>query len=433
MIDKQINRYFFILLSILPISFIIGPSVSLSNIIIFDLSFLILLVSKKKFDIFKDTTIKILLVFYAYLIFNTFISLEPGTSFLRNFGFLRFLIFFIGINYFFQREEFFKIINIWSIIILIVIFDIFFERYFGHNILGYGKESYRIVSFFKDEAIPGGYVYSFAFIIIGYFMNSYKKNGNLQNILLMITVLTLLISVIITGERSNSFKFILSLIIFTFFLSSISLKKKFLIMISFLTVTTFIIMNNEFVKGRMFSSIKYATYTFIPSFMHGVPKDNPSGNIYAMLYRSGFDVFKRYPFFGVGNKNYRIEACNNNRYQLNVHVTHTDYICMTHPHQIYFEFLSEHGIIGTLILLYLFFLIFFKMLKVIILEKNYLSVGCFSYLLVIFTPILPSGAFFTDYNLSLFFINLSLGYAASKSLNIFNVSNKKLLTNNDKK
>jgi O-antigen ligase len=433
MIDKQINRYFFILLSLLPISFIIGPSVSLSNIIIFDVSFLILLISKKKFNILKDNTIKILLVLYAYLIFNTFVSLEPDTSFPRNFGFLRFLILFIGINYFFQKEEFFKIINVWSIIILIVVIDIFFERYFGHNIFGYGKENYRVVSFFKDEAIPGGYVYSFSFIIIGYLFNSYKKNENIKNILIIITLLTLLISVIITGERSNSFKFILSLIIFVFFLSNISFKKKILIMISFLTMTTFTIMSNEFVKGRMFSSIKYASSSFIPSFMHGVPKDNPSGNLYAMLYRSGFDVFKRYPFFGVGNKNYRIEACNNNRYQLNVHATHTDYICMTHPHQIYFEFLSEHGIIGTFVLLYLFFLIFFKMLKVIILEKNYLSLGCFAYVIVYFTPILPSGAFFTDYNLSLFFINLSLGYASSKGLNIFKVLNEKLPTDNNKK
>ena len=41
------------------------------------------------------------------------------------------------------------------------------------------------------------------------------------------------------------------------------------------------------------------------------PHDNPSGNLYAKLYRSGYDVFKNYPYFGVGNKNYRVEACTN--------------------------------------------------------------------------------------------------------------------------
>ena len=47
---------------------------------------------------------------------------------------------------------------------------------------------------------------------------------------------------------------------------------------------------------------------------------------------------------GVGNKNYRIETRTN-------HLKIKNYIPDTHPHQIYFEFLSEHGIIGTIILL----------------------------------------------------------------------------------
>ena len=416
--DKIINRYFFILLSLIPVSFVIGPSISLSNILIFDISFLILLISKKKFYIFKDSTVKILLILYLYLIFNTLISIDPSTSFPRNFGFLRFIILFIGINYFFQNDEFLKIIKIWSIIILIVVCDIFFEKYFGNNILGYGKGSERIVSFFKDEEIAGGYIYGFSFIIIGYFINIYKSNNNLKNILLIALALILLISVITTGERSNSIKFILSLLFFTFFLGNISFKKKLLLFISFTTVITIFLMSNDFLKGRMYLSIKYSASTFVSSFLHGAPRDNPSGNVYAKLYRSGFDVFKKYPVFGVGNKNYRVETCNDT-YQLNIHKLTTDYFCMTHPHQVYFEFLSEHGLAGTIILLYLFFLIFFRMIKMIVLEKNYLTLGSLAYLLFYFTPILPSGAFFSDYNISLFFINLSLGYAASRGLNIF--------------
>ena len=53
-------------------------------------------------------------------------------------------------------------------------------------------------------------------------------------------------------------------------------------------------------------------------------------------------------------------------------------------------------------------------------EKNFIGVGCFCYLFTIFTPLIPSGSFFSDYNISLFFINLSIMYASSKQLNIFN-------------
>ena len=38
-----------------------------------------------------------------------------------------------------------------------------------------------------------------------------------------------------------------------------------------------------------------------------------SNNIYIKHYKSGYAVFKNYPLFGVGNKNYRIET-NNNRF-----------------------------------------------------------------------------------------------------------------------
>ena len=32
-------------------------------------------------------------------------------------------------------------------------------------------------------------------------------------------------------------------------------------------------------------------------------------NFFFQLYSSGIEVFKSYPFFGVGNKNYRVETC----------------------------------------------------------------------------------------------------------------------------
>ena len=47
--------------------------------------------------------------------------------------------------------------------------DTYIESILGKNILGYG-ENYgsRIVSFFKDEPIVGGYINGFYLIIIGY-------------------------------------------------------------------------------------------------------------------------------------------------------------------------------------------------------------------------------------------------------------------------
>ena len=142
---------------------------------------------------------------------------------------------------------------------------------------------------------------------------------------------------------------------------------------------------------------------------------NIKNTLYFQLYESGFEVFKNNKLFGVGNKNYRIETCK----EIN---KKDKYVCTTHPHQIYFEFLSEHGLIGTLIMLSIFYkLIFSKILRTIR-EKNYVKIGSLIYLIFVFTPIVPSGAFFNNFLLTIFAINLSILYASDKQLNIFKKS-----------
>ena len=364
------------------------------------------------------------MILYLYLIFNSFISLEPSSGLLRNLGFIRLIIFFIGLNYFLKDNKFHKIFYFWSIIIIITTFDVFFERIYGFNILGFASENQRrIVSFFIDELIVGGYIYAFTFILAGFYFDKYKNEKQIFKSFLLFVIIIILLSVLLTGERSNTIKFILSLLIFLSVIDLISLKKKILFLISIIVIIFTISVNNDYIKNRIYYSLKHSASTFITSFEHGEPWNNPKGNLYAKLYRSGYDVFKKYPYFGVGNKNYRIEACKNSFYQANIHKLRNDYICMTHPHQLYIEFLSEHGFIGTLIMLLMFFIIFFQSIKRIIIEKNYIGYGCLSYLLVVFTPILPSGAFFSDYNITLFFLNLSILYGCSKNLNIFNKKN----------
>ena len=100
-----------------------------------------------------------------------------------------------------------------------------------------------------------------------------------------------------------------------------------------------------------------------------------------------------------------------------------DYYCLTHPHQIYFETLAEHGLFGTIILFGILFYLMFRILKLILISKNYLQLGCLIYILVNFTPVLPSGSFFSDFNITLFWINFSIMFACDKKSNIFKINN----------
>ena len=113
----------------------------------------------------------------------------------------------------------------------------------------------------------------------------------------------------------------------------------------------------------------------------------------------------------MGNKNYRVETCANEK--------NSNYICTTHPHHIYFEFLAEHGLLGSVILLFILFNLIFSKIKIILDSKNYLQLGCVIFLITTFTPFLPSGAFFADNNLTIFWINLSIMYSIEKKTNVY--------------
>ena len=141
-------------------------------------------------------------------------------------------------------------------------------------------------------------------------------------------------------------------------------------------------------------------------------------SIYFNLYKSGYKVFKNYPIFGVGNKNYRIEGCDNFEKE-DKNDKYQDYLCTTHPHQIYFELLSEHGIVGTLIILLIFFRLIFSKILIVLKNSNYIQIGSMIFLVLTFLPILPSGSFFSDFAITIFGINLAIFYASNKKFNLF--------------
>ena len=408
---QKFEGIYLFLISILPLSIIVGPSISLLNTLLIVILFLITF-NSYKIKIEKIFLLYLLIILYVYLIFNSFISIDYKEGIYRNLGFLRFVILFIAINLFFKiSSSQFQFLNFWSLIVLIVVFDSFIEFSFGKNLLGYGDDLYvdRIVSFFKDEPIVGAYLLGFNFIIVGYFFEKFYKQ-NLKLKLALFFILFILVGcILITGERSNGIKAIIGLMIFLFLNNKISAKIKILIFLFSLVFTVLIISNSNYLK------VRYGQQLFTQLFDNNQRDQFIQNNLYLKLYKSGLAVFKDNPIFGVGNKNYRVITTKNIETKIN-----EDYILNTHPHQIYIELLSEHGLVGTIILLSIFFYLIFKNLKIIIISRNSIQLGCFTYLIINFLPILPSGSFFNDFSSTLFWINLSIMYACNKKTNIFN-------------
>ena len=416
--DQIENQLYFFLVSFIPLAMLFGPAISLLNTLIIGITLIIFSFYKKIFY-FKKIEIILLLILYFYLIFNSLISIDKSIGINRNLGFVRFILFFIAINYlFYLTKNHKKVFNFWLFILSIFLFDIYFERFNGSNMLGFGKieidgviqpNGDRVVSFFKDEPIAGAFLSGYMFILLGFIFSKLDKN-NFSKFLSFLILIIFLVGVLITGERSNTIKVFVGCFIFLFIIDYIKLRTKFLIVFLLIGLFSIIVSYSDYIKMRYTGQI-------YNQLVDKEARSKFSNNLYIQLYKSGYAVFKNNPLLGVGNKNYRVETCDKKKKKIN-----QEYYCTTHPHQLYFELLSEHGIFGFLIILSIIFFLIFRLIRIILLSKNYIQVGAFIYLIINFIPILPSGAFFSDFNLTLFMLNFSIMYAINKDTNIFSAN-----------
>ena len=410
-----------ILFSLIPVSVILGSGILLVNVVLFGSCFIFFYSTKGYVKIHDTRPVFLLIILYLYLIFNSLISNDITEGFYRNFGFVRFIFFFLMANYlFFIFEKSSNALKIWTIIFFVVLVDIYIERFTGSNIFGFGRieidgvpqpHGSRVVSFFRTEPIAGAFICGFTFIIVGYILNFLKSKNKLKTLGFVI-ILFCLVGIMLTGERSNGFKALIGFSIFILVIDYVKLKNKILVSIIFFSIFFFTINFSDYVKGRYI----YSFYNKIKT--KDEREEFLNNSLYIKLYKSGIYVFKNNPWFGVGNKNYRVETCDTKKNSI-----HKGYYCLTHPHQVYIEMLSEHGIIGTIIIISIIFYLAFRIIRKIIDSRNYIQAGCLVFLLINFVPILPSGSFFNNFNITLFMINFSLMYAVNKETNIFKKNN----------
>ena len=406
-----INNFYIFLFAAIPLAIIIGPTVSTTLVAFIIISFLINCFLKKDFKIFLQKELIILYFLYAYLIFNLLISIDIENSLPRNVGFFRHILLVGATIYLINNfKNYEKLFLIWSLVLSIVVFDIYIEFFFGKNLLGYsGSDGYwgkRIVSFFKNEQIVGGFVYSFSIVLLGFLFQFNKKKFKLLN---YIIPLIFLFAILITGERANFLKSLIGVILFFILNKEINFKKKLIFFILILTTTFIVINSSKYLKTRFEGQFltNFKTFDNIKKFY-----DN---SLYFKLYRGGYNVFMENKVFGVGNKNFS-QACYekfNFEYKYNKNL---NYVCSTHPHQIYMELISEHGVVGLIIILICILYLLIKNIFIYINFGNNLHLGTIIFVLLNFLPLIPSGSFFTNLNSTIFWLIFSLMIALGKKI-----------------
>ena len=402
-INKIKNIFLIYIIYLFPLFLIIGNAVLNSALFLVLFIYLMNCISEKKLIYFDRFEFKVFLIFYIYLIFNSLIANEILPSILRSASYIKYFIFVLVYLELFEERKIniFKLGIIWISILTLLNLDIIFQSIMGYDIFGYvSKNPERNSGFFFDELVAGGFITGLSFITI-----QLIKNSKINNLTVYSFLFFCLICCIISGERSNTIKFIIIFFSIPFILKDFFLKKthKYFLIFILLLLTPFLYFNKENLKNRYLNEITLS----IDKDLGLVDKYFTS--LYGSHTLSAYFILKDNLYFGVGNKNFRF-LCSKYESDVNKFQRQIDNnlrfdlpSCTTHPHQLYNEFLSEHGLIGSLIILTLILIIIVNRIR----SSNLSNLNLVSllYLITVFTPILPSGSFFTSYTSALFWLN----------------------------
>ena len=135
---------------------------------------------------------------------------------------------------------------------------------------------------------------------------------------------------------------------------------------------------------------------------------------YGAHHNTAIQIFREYPFFGVGIKNFRLES--GKQLYRNDEYGKTNSRQSTHPHQVHLEFLSETGIFGYFSFLSFIAYSLFISFKNYLRYKNIFQLSSIIFLLTSLLPLLPSGSFLSTFNSGIFWINYIIMIGMCKNL-----------------
>jgi O-antigen ligase len=399
-LKKEKDKTYLILLiftTFIPATLLMPSTILNAWTIIISTIFIANLCIKKEYKIFDNHFFYLLIFFWVSLIINLFFTSNLDNSILRALGFGKFIIFVYALKYVvtFNKFKYENLIyKIWFIIFCIVTFDLLFQYIFGFNTLGFKSPwNVRLGGFLNQELKIGHYYYAFALLAISYFISIAKNKNTIYLLIILFLSTSLLI-----GERSNFIKMLLMIIFFILLFNYKNFLKKIIIFIISFLILVISVSQNEKLKYRFYDTIVQ------PIFDKGIT-EYMSETQYGAHYKTAITIFKNYPYFGVGLKNFRNESPKD---IYEDKTTSNNVRVATHPHQLHLEFLSETGIFGYFsFLIFIIYSLFFS-IKNYLTTKNRYQLASILFVIASMLPLIPSGSFFTSYGATIFWINYAI-------------------------
>lgn len=414
-----------LLLYLLPICIILGQFELNLNILLTSIIFLLSSIfTNKKNYFYKDKIFICFFIFFFYIFVSLILSDYTHTRYIfKTIAILISAVYIFALSDFLgslNKNYFKKLILFYFLLNIFLYFDLIYQ--FTHpnfkDIFGFqvdtlrsynifGKQMYlplRLSGPFNNELVPGFYLSTFGSLSI--FLFYYKTNLKEKNIIFLYSLLCInFFFVIFTGERSSS---IISFLVLSLFILY-NEKKIVRIFLYFIVIASLIFLVVKFnpVTSERFNDILYwlSSDHIKDNLLSSNNTNNPIDAFmltqWGKHYLISIEVFKDNYLFGSGIRTFR-EICGS--YEIELSLTKA---CSTHPHHYLLEILSETGIIGLLIFLFIIYLIVQKNNSN---NKDILSISLLIIILCYLFPIRPTGSIFSSWHGGFFYILIGFNF-----------------------
>lgn len=282
------------------------------------------------------------LTFWGYAVLRSFFTEKPTVALASTLPFCRFFIFAAAIAFWLfkdsktQKPLFLSLI----LCIAVVSLDAIFQYIFGFDFFGntpVNNSTYvRLVNFAGKQSI-GITLASISFLSVAHFIDLFNdtKSTYKHKAISIIFILIAFLAVMLSGERTA---FLMMILGYAILLWKVKIYKKLLMLkivaVAALGLIAIITTNSMVLERQVKKSIQEI--------------ENFESSSYGRIFHTGIELFKQNPIFGIGSKHFQSECdkmANPDSY----------YYCSTHPHNIYIQMLTEFGIVGFVLFIFILF------------------------------------------------------------------------------
>lgn len=418
------TNFFSVLLAIIPLSFIAGNMIININVILIIACTYIFY--WKEILKFKTCLLdKLIISFFVIILFTGFYnyyfySLE---NIIRQFGFpfksilfLKYLILYFALRFLIENKKinlklFFYVSSFSS---LFVSFDIFYQYYFGADIFGFETigQGRKLGGPFGNELIAGGFIQKFSlftFFLFPIFLSDNLKK--FSKFLIPVLASIFILGIIFSGNRMPLLLYVFMISLIIIFLKE---TRKFLIpFVLFSTIILFIAIKfNSQIKYNFLNLYKESSEMVSVVFNKNERTTHKSA--YISEFKTFYETWKLNKYIGGGIKNFRFYC----HHRSNIDRS-SGFICNMHPHNYYFEILTETGILGFLIISIIFLLVLYdNFIKnrglYFSKKKNFIIIPFIFLFFIEIFPLKSTGSFFTTGNSTYLFLIMGILISLSR-------------------